>query len=72
MTKIPNDKPIVLFGIDIWDFIEIWCLGFEISEILNIRDIISKDSPSIAYSTVKFHTRVLGSKVTNNGYGIPE
>jgi hypothetical protein len=47
-------------------------LGFEISEILNIRDIISKDSPSIAYSTVKFHTRVLGSKVTNNGYGIPE
>ena len=34
--------------IDIWDLIEIWCVGFEISEILNTRDIISKDSPSIA------------------------
>ena len=43
--------------IDIWDFIGIWCLGYEISKILNTRDIITKDSPSIAYSTVKFHAR---------------
>jgi hypothetical protein len=57
--------------IDIWDFIDIClpavllagCLGFEISEFLNTRDIISKDYHSIEYSTVKFHIRVLGSKV---------
>jgi hypothetical protein len=52
-----------LFGsldIVIWGFLEIWCLGFEISEVLNIRDIISKDYPSIEYSTVMFHIRVEG------------
>jgi len=51
-----------LFGsldIDIWDFIGIWCLGFDISEYLNTRDSVSKDYLSIEYSTVKFHTRVL-------------
>ena len=34
-----------LFGsldIGIWDFIEIWCLGFEISEYPNTRDISLK------------------------------
>ena len=46
-----------LLDIEIWDFIEIWCLGFEISEVLNTRDIISMDYHSIEYSTVKFHTR---------------
>ena len=62
-----------LFGsldIEIWDFIEIClpavllagCLGFEISEVLNTRDIISMDYHSIEYSTVKFHTRVEGMK----------
>ena len=54
-----------LFGsldIEIWDFIEIWCLGFEISEVLNTRDIIYRDYPSIEYSTVKFHIRVEGLK----------
>jgi hypothetical protein len=52
-----------LFGsldIGIWDFLEIWCLETEISEVLNTRDIISKDGPSIEYSTVKFHTVVEG------------
>ena len=56
--------------IDIWNFIDTClpavflagCLGFEISESLNTRYIISKDSPSISYSTVKFHIRVLGSR----------
>jgi len=50
-----------LFGslvIGIWDFLEVWCLEIEISEVLNTRDIISKDCPSIEYSTVKFHIRV--------------
>jgi len=54
-----------LFGaldIGIWDFLDIWCLGFEISDDLNAWDIISKDYPSIEYSTVKFHIRVQGSK----------
>ena len=49
-----------LFGsldIEILDFIGIWCLEFEISEVLNTRDIISKDYPYIEYSTVKFHIR---------------
>ena len=47
-----------LFGsldIEILDFLDIWCLGFEISKVLNTRDIISKDFPSIEYSTIKFH-----------------
>ena len=50
-----------LFGaldIGIWDFLDIWCLGFEISDDLNTWGIISKDYPSIEDSTVKFHTRV--------------
>ena len=49
-----------LFGfldIEIWDFIEIWCLKFEISEYLNTRGSISKENLSIGSSTVKFHTR---------------
>ena len=49
-----------LFGsldIEILDFLDIWCLGFEISEYLNTWDIIPKDYTSIEYSTVKFHTR---------------
>jgi hypothetical protein len=49
-----------LFGsldIEIWDFIGIWCLEFDISEYLNNRDSIFKDYLSIGYSTVKFHTR---------------
>jgi hypothetical protein len=56
--------------IDIWDFIVIWCVGCEISDILNTRDIISKDSPSIADSTVKFYTRVPGSRVLGSGYRV--
>ena len=54
-----------LFGsldIEFLGFIEIWYLGFEISEYLNTRDNISKDYPSVEYSTVKFHTRVEGLK----------
>ena len=50
-----------LFGslvIGISDFLEIWCLEIESSEVLNTRDIISKDCPSIEYSIVKFHIRV--------------
>jgi hypothetical protein len=38
--------------------IVIWGLGFEISEVLDTRDIFSKDCPSIEYSTVKFHIKV--------------
>jgi hypothetical protein len=49
----------LVFGI--WDFLEVWCLEIEISEVLNTRDIISKDCPSIEYSIVKFHTRVQNS-----------
>jgi hypothetical protein len=52
-----------LFGsldIEIWDFIEIWCLEFEISEYLNTQDSISKDYLTIEYSSVKFHVRVEG------------
>ena len=45
----------------ILDFLDIWCLGFEISEVFNTRDIIPKDYPSIEYGIVKFHTRVPGS-----------
>jgi len=51
-----------LFGsldIDIWDFIGIWCLEFEISEVLNTRDSISKIAFLFGYSTVKFHMRVI-------------
>jgi hypothetical protein len=51
-----------LFGsldIDIWDFIGIWRLEFEISEYLNTRDSISKDDLSIGYRTVKFHAWVV-------------
>jgi hypothetical protein len=49
-----------LFGsldIEIWDFIGIWCLEFDISEHLNTRDSIFKDYLSIGYSIVKFRTR---------------
>jgi hypothetical protein len=68
-----------LLDIEFGDFIEIClpavllagCLEFGISEVLNTRDIISKDYHSVEYSTVKFHTRVHGSKVTTKGYGIP-
>jgi hypothetical protein len=59
MTKIQNDKP--MFGsldIEIWGFLGIWCLEFEISEYLNTPDSISKDYPSIGYGAVKFHKRV--------------
>jgi hypothetical protein len=52
-----------LFGsldIDIWDFIGIWCLEFEISEYLNARDSIYKDYPSIGHSTIKDHMRRQG------------
>jgi hypothetical protein len=55
-----------LFGsldIEIWDFLEICCLEIEISEVLNTRDIVSKNGPSIEYSTVKLHTKVLRSEV---------
>ena len=48
-------------GIEIWDFIDIWCLGFEISEVLNTRYGVFKDDLSIGYRTVKFHTRILRS-----------
>jgi hypothetical protein len=54
-----------LFGaldIGIWDFLDILCLGFEISDDFNSRDIISKDFSSIEDNTVKFHTRVEGLK----------
>ena len=51
-----------LLDFDIWDFIGIWCLGFEISEVLNPRDIVSKDCPSIEYSTVKFHIKFQRSR----------
>ena len=49
MTKIQNINP-VLFGsleIEIWDFIEDWCMGFGISEYLNTRNSVSKDYLSI-------------------------
>jgi hypothetical protein len=39
-----------LFGpleIEIWNLFVFWCLGFEISEVLNTRDVVSMDSPSI-------------------------
>ena len=61
-----------LFGsldIEIWDFIGIWYLEFDISEFLNTRDSISKDYLSIGYSIVKFHMRVQGPKVKTNGCG---
>ena len=67
MTKIQNDKHVALphlfrsLDIEIWDFLGIRCLGFEISKVLNTRDIISKDYPYIEYSTVKFHKRVTRS-----------
>ena len=48
--------------IDIWDFIGIWCLEFEISEYLNTRDSVTKDDLSIGYHTVKFHSQVEGLK----------
>ena len=55
-----------LFGsldIEIWDFLGIWCLEFDISEYLNTRDSVSIDYRSIGYSTVKFHMSVpLGDK----------
>ena len=54
-----------LFGsldIGIWNFLEIWCLKVEMSEVLKTRDIVSKDCPSIVCSTVKFHTRGSGFK----------
>jgi hypothetical protein len=57
-----------LFGsldIDIWVFIEIWCLVFEISEVLNTRDIIPKDYPSIEYSTDNFYN---GSRFKRSGF----
>jgi len=38
--------------IEIWDFIGIWSLEFDISEYLNTRDSIFKDYLSIGYSTV--------------------
>ena len=44
--------------IEILDFIEFWCLGFEISEYPNTQDRISKDDPSTENSTVKSHTRL--------------
>ena len=50
-----------LFGslaIDIWDFIGIWRLEFEISEFLNTRESIFKEDLSVGYSIVKFHIRV--------------
>jgi hypothetical protein len=56
-----------LFGpldIENWDFIEIWCLGFEISGNPNTQDIIYRGYPSTEYSTVKFHTRVPGQRMT--------
>jgi hypothetical protein len=43
--------------IEILDFLDIWCLGFEISGYLYTWDIISKDCPSIEYRTIKFHIR---------------
>jgi hypothetical protein len=49
-----------LFGslvLGIWDFQEIWCLEIEIYEVLNTRDVISKDCPYFEYSIVKFHIR---------------
>ena len=49
-----------LFGsldIGIRDFLDIWCLSFEISEDPHTRDILSKNYPSIEYSAIKFHTR---------------
>jgi hypothetical protein len=52
-----------LFGfldIGVWDLLGIWCLDIEISEVLNTRNIIFKNDPSIEHSTVKFHTRVEG------------
>ena len=40
---------------DIWDFIGIWCLEFDISEYLNTRDAVSKDDLSVRYRSVEFH-----------------
>ena len=50
-----------LFGsldIEIWNLFVFWCLGFEISEVLNTRDIVSMDSPSIQCRIIKFNIRV--------------
>jgi len=44
--------------IEVLYLIEIWCLRFEISEVLNTWDFIFYDYPSFEYSTVKFDTRV--------------
>ena len=44
-----------LFGsldIEIWDFLGIWCLEFEIFEFLNTREGIFKEDLSIGYRTV--------------------
>ena len=49
-----------LFGsldIEIWNFIEIWCLEFDISKYLNTWDSVFKDYLSIGYRTVNFHIR---------------
>jgi hypothetical protein len=57
MTNFKNPN---LFGpleIDIWNLFVFWCLVFEISDVLNTRDIVSMDSPFIYYCTVKFHIR---------------
>jgi hypothetical protein len=45
MTNFKNPN---LFGpleIDIWNLFVFWCLAFEISDVLNTRDIVSMDSP---------------------------
>jgi hypothetical protein len=60
-----------LFGsldIEIWDFIGIWDLGFDISEYFNTRDSISKDYFSIGYSTVKFQGFGFDSKANRYFY----
>ena len=54
MTKIPNlFEPL---DIEIWDFIGIWCLEFEISEYLNTPEQFN--DVFIGYSTIKFHIMV--------------
>jgi hypothetical protein len=62
-----NDQISNLLGsldIEIWDLIGIWCLGFEISEYLNIRGSMAHNYISIEHSTVKFHTspRKIGTR----------
>jgi hypothetical protein len=48
-----SDRVGNLLDNDICDFMGIWCLIFNISEVLHTRDSIYKDYPFIGLSTTK-------------------